>query len=409
MTLLHLVGEQRLQNLIPLLALGPDAVVQVLSGSARFSEAASHLEDAAGTLLPGENCPQFHRVVLESHAPSIEETRCAVSLALKNHGIPAVVNITGGTKPMSIGAFLAAEDCGLPALYYDRGFHSAGTKALPGMKSLADVQNGLTVPSLLAAHGVPAATLLSTIPEAAELEFGRVAAKLEAERHAILKTYLLEIRSQFYPSGDNKAVSKGCIESLLAAGLPQPSDPSIQPFLEAAANAGYLQIQNGRFHYAIEADWNTRHKLDKTLALSRTLVGGWFELHCFGLMAKGGDFADLRTGVQAKDTRVLGETDIIGVDRNGSLVFVSCKADDLALKPLEHVFALRQRAREFGGSHARAVLRIGRFKNSEKQKTIQDACLALGVELHAGLEDAPTSADIHELVKTTSRTNKSHP
>lgn len=409
MTLLHLVGDQRLQNLIPLLALGPDTVVQVLSGSARFTEVASHLEDAAGTLLPAGTRPQFHRVVLESHAPSIEETQSAVSLALKNHGIPAVVNITGGTKPMSIGAFLAAEDCGVPALYYDRGFHSAGAHALPGMKSLADVLNGLTVPSLLAAHGVPAATLVSTVPSDAELEFGRVAAALDAEKHESLKTFLLEIRLQFYPSGDNKPVPKGCIEALLENGMPQPSDPHLQPLLEAAANAGYLQIQNGRFHYAIEADWNTRQKLDKTLTLSRTLVGGWFELHCFSLMARSGDFSDLRTGVQAKGTRVLGETDIVGVDCNGALVFVSCKADDLAVKPLDHVFALRQRAREFGGSHARSILRIGRFKNAEKQKTIQEACLALGVELHAGLKETPISADIPKMVKTTNPGDPSIP
>jgi hypothetical protein len=409
MTLLHLVGEQRLQNLIPLLALEPSTVVQVLSGSVRFSEVASHLEEAVGSLLPEESRPQFHRVVLESHAPSIEDTRSAVALALKNHGIPAVVNITGGTKPMSIGAFLAAEDFGVPALYYDHGFHSTGVQALPGMKSLADVLNGLTVPSLLAAHGVPAARLLSTIPGEAELEFGRIAAKLDTERHATLKSYLLEIRRQLYPSGDNKAVPKGSIESLLADGLPQPSDPDIQPFLEAAVNAGYLQIQNGRFHYAIDSDWNTRQKHDKTIVLSRTLVGGWFELHCFSLMSRSGDFSDLLTGVQAKGTRVLGETDIVGVDRNGSLVFVSCKADDQALKPLDHVFALRQRAREFGGSHARAILRIGRVDNIEKQKTIQESCLALGVELHVGLEDASTSADIPKMVKTTSLGNQSNP
>ena len=151
MTLLHLVSEQRLQNLIPLLALGPDTVVQVLRGSARFTEVASHLEDAVGTLLPAESRPQFHHVVLESHAPSIEETRSEVLLALKNHGMPAVVNITGGTKPMSIGAFLAAEDFGVPALYFDRGFHSAGTAAIPEMKSLPDILSGLTVPALLAA------------------------------------------------------------------------------------------------------------------------------------------------------------------------------------------------------------------------------------------------------------------
>lgn len=389
MTLLHLVGEQRLQNLIPLLALAPDAVVQVLSGSARFSEVASHLEEAVGTLLPAGIRPQFHRVLLESSAPSIGETRSAVALALKTHGIPAVVNITGGTKPMSIGAFLAAEDFGVPALYYGRGFHSAGSHALPGMKSLADVLNGLSVPTLLAAHGVAVESLVSTVPTTAELEFGRVAAELDAGRHSTLKAYLLDIRRQLYPSGDNKAVPKGCIESVLAEGLPQPSDPGLQPFLEAAANAGHLRHENGRFVYAIESDWNSRQKLDKTLALSRTLVGGWFELHCFGFMARSGDFADLRTGLQARGTRVLGETDIVGVDRDGALVFVSCKADDQALKPLEHIFALRQRTREFGGSHARSILRIGRFKNAEKQKTVQEACHALGVEFHIGLSQPP--------------------
>lgn len=385
MTVIHLVSEQRLQNLIPLLALGPDTVIQVRSGASRFAEVATHLENAAKILLPQDRNPQFLPLVLQSATPSIEETRYAVSQALQNQKSPAVVNITGGTKPMSIGAFLSAEDCGIPALYFDRGFHAAGAASLPHMKGISDVLGSLTVPVLLAAHGVPADTLLSTIPNTAELEFGSVAAALDSERHESLKTFLHEIRSQLYPSGDNKLIPKGSIEAVLEIGLPQPSDPNIGAFLEAAAKAGYIRFENGRYRYAVENEWNTRKKLDKTSALSRTLVGGWFELHCFGNMAQSGNFSDLRTGVQATATRTLGETDIVGVDRAGALVFVSCKADDQALKPLEHVFALRQRTREFGGSHARAILRIGQVANAEKQKTIQEACFALGVELHTGI------------------------
>jgi hypothetical protein len=409
MTLLHLVSEQRLQNLLPLLALEPVVVVQVLSASERFGSVAEHLEGAVAELLPPERRPRFERICLGSMTPSIGETRSAVAGVLQNTRCPAVVNITGGTKPMSIGAFLAAEEHGIPTLYFDRGLQPAGGFALPATRPLEAVIRSLTVPALLAAHGVPPGSLQSTRPSDSELAFGRVAAELDAAHHVLLKPLLDAIRSQLYPAGDDRPIPKSEIDRILSDGLPELSDACLAGFYGAASEAGFLRPENSRFRYAIDPAWNSRKKLDTALKLSRTLVGGWFELHCFDRMARSGHFVDLRTGVQAKGTRVLGETDIVGVDRNGSLIFVSCKADDLALKPLEHVFAMRQRAREFGGSHARAILRIGRFKIAEKQKTIQEACLALGVELHAGLEDAPTSADIPKMVKTTTPGDQSNP
>src|SRR5438067_857322 len=105
LALIQLISEQTMQNLVPLLALKPAHVVHLstpktAARSAQIVEAARQ----ANVIIELES-------IRLSEMPSIPETSRAVLRAIvaarEAHQIP-VINFTGGTKLMSIGAYEAA-------------------------------------------------------------------------------------------------------------------------------------------------------------------------------------------------------------------------------------------------------------------------------------------------------------
>jgi len=86
MTLLHLVSEQTMQNLLPLLALKPKTVVQVRSRDDRFHQAAENLKRAVVSLQKTpfyrDLAPEFFEVVIDEASPSTDRTRRKVGESL---------------------------------------------------------------------------------------------------------------------------------------------------------------------------------------------------------------------------------------------------------------------------------------------------------------------------------------
>ncbi len=111
-TLIHLVSEQTMQNLLPILAFRPTRVVQIRSRPTRFHTAANNLRIAVAeaSQLPSYHDlhPEFIEETINEDSPSVEHARAVVTRHLEANP-NALVNITGGTKLMSIGAYLAAE------------------------------------------------------------------------------------------------------------------------------------------------------------------------------------------------------------------------------------------------------------------------------------------------------------
>jgi len=390
MNLLHLVSEQTVQNLLPILALRPENVIQVRSSEERFIKAASNLNiavsalDSAGRLL--FPMPKFFDWEINKASPTADQTRRKVGEALSLWP-GCVVNLTGGTKQMSIGAFLAAEYQGEASLYCDSQagiFLEVSEKyRLPSVPPIREAANLLTVESLLAAHGIDPAQIKSSLPLVRELAFGNSVDAVYCEDKDGINALLSSIRNQLHPGG--KLAKKSGIDAIFALGLPEPTLATHRAFYEAAVKAGYLQEQNGKYFYLLGEDVRgSDSRLRKTLKISRALVGGWFELLVYDRMFSSGRFSDLRTEVQSqKNSQSLGETDILAIDlTRPGLVFVSCKlSDEFLQKPLEHVFATRQRAVEFGGTFAQAILCIRDFVIPGRRKTIEEACQVAGVRL----------------------------
>jgi len=116
LTLIQLISEQTVPNLLPILRLRPDRLVHLTTP--KTSARANHLRAAAQAagLKPDVE------VIELSAMPGVSETHHAVRESLlqaRDADGEAAVNFTGGTKLMSIGAYSAALREKAPSLYVD--------------------------------------------------------------------------------------------------------------------------------------------------------------------------------------------------------------------------------------------------------------------------------------------------
>lgn len=93
-------------DLLPLLALNPRRVVRICSEDPKIKQAAEHTEKAARAA----GChAEFQIHQLRSQSPTTGEVRHAHKQLLSVFP-DSVVNLSGGTKPMSLGAYLGASE-----------------------------------------------------------------------------------------------------------------------------------------------------------------------------------------------------------------------------------------------------------------------------------------------------------
>lgn len=118
---ISLVSEQRMQNIIPVFQAGMDIEKMWLVRSteadtqeSRFSKALQNTVECLQTTIPVKLADP------SIGAYGIAETQQLIADLIREESPDrAIVNFTGGTKCMSIGAYLAAQDARVPALYVD--------------------------------------------------------------------------------------------------------------------------------------------------------------------------------------------------------------------------------------------------------------------------------------------------
>lgn len=380
MILAHLIGEQTLPNLLATLALRPSRVVHITSDPERFKVPIRNLERALS--IAG------HKTVtttLDLHAPDPTPTDVARALAaLSSEWRPHIINLTGGTKLMSIGSKVWADENSIPSLYVDtaaRSFVSVGKIPLPDLDPLPLIANRLSLEVILAAHGVPTDKLRAAPPSPAALTFGVEAARAW-ENDQACASWLKLLRNQWLLPNDSPNP-----EAYLRGVAISPASDSLA---QAAVQAKWAKIDTGgcflpALPIGIAGDQMKRSRF--VADLFQNLAGGWFELYLAGLMIGSPHFHDVRWGVESPDRPdlALGENDVVALDRRSlSPVFVSCKSSSSFEKPLEHIFSLRQRATHFGGTHAQAVLCIARLHFPDQEKILSAYCRVAGVKLLIG-------------------------
>jgi hypothetical protein len=382
--LLHLVSEQTMQNLLPILALRPQIVVQVRSRDQRFHRAVENLKNAVTSLREtpryGDLHPEFHDVVIEADSPEPEQTAGIIRKQLARYP-QAVLNITGGTKLMSLGAWMAAGNQH-PVLYCDtseRRFVQVGDNSLPELPRFDQIAATLTVGAVMAAHGVARDNWRFDQPTDKLLEVGKAGFACHKADETAFRDFGNNVRQHFREKGRIPG-AHGELCALVQRPLPA-APPSLSPFLDAVADAGLLAKRAGAFYPTVEP------RRDQVEQLANLLGGSWLELYVVGLLLRHPQrWSDPRWSVEPRRPAeaVFGETDVICVNvASAALHIISCKTT--LRQPLETLEALAQRRRDLGGLFAKATLAVLTIQNNERQKLANWAGL-LGVELLVGDE-----------------------
>lgn len=392
-----------MQNLLPLLALRPKTVVQVRSRDDRFHQAAENLKNAVASLaktpLYRDLSPEFFEVVIDEASPCADRTRSKVGESLSLWP-GAVVNLTGGTKLMSIGAWLAADYQREPVLYCDtqeRRFAVMGRGQPPAMPPFEEVAASLTVQAVMAAHGIAFDQWKFDVATPALKEFGRRAYGFKttatelfiSRRDRPTPGYNEALRRHFRPERGDLPRNPAALEALLSTPLPDPTGQAVLDFLTAAECAGLLW-RNGDGEFLPKCE-PRRSAIER---IANLLDGSWLELYVLDLLEHApGRFIDPHWSVEPvrQNEASFGETDLVCVDvHHASLRIVSCKTG--LAQPLDHLAALSERRRDLGGSHAKATLTL-LYADESSSHRLRNWGRLLNVEVLIGSEIARSLAD----------------
>ena len=376
-TLIHIVSGETMQNLLPLLALRPERVIQICSNDSHFQQIAANFEKAARN---AGSRAEFQTHNLKSQSPLPEEVRHAHKQLLSVFP-GAVVNITGGTKLMSLGAYLGASEFHDSAILYcdtvNKRFVQVGRNALPpSLPAFDGVAALLTVPMVMAAQGKEFREASFTVPL---LAFGRTAWELRLHHHEPISAWTGAIRNSLPRNKDRITDRPADLHQFLQTPLPPAGSDAARDYLDAAAEAGLLRVEpDGRAYFATEP---RRSSVER---VSNLLDGAWLELAVADMARRGNRFVDLHWSVEPQQHgEDYGETDLIAVDREKlNLAVISCKTSTERVSTLEHLSSWRDRARTLGGSHATGHLCLFRAKSSDQAKTLHAMGKKMNVHVH---------------------------
>jgi hypothetical protein len=383
MTLIQLISEQTMPNLLAMIRLRPDRVVHLFTERTKSQSYA--LKNAAKAL---GLYPQWQYCQM-SDMPSIRETHDTIchihdKNLTENSNETTVIHFTGGTKLMSIGAYAAASSRQCPSLYVDtftQQFMDGQTS--PVMKSLLagdhhfqSIYHQLHVEILGIANGINRITSGKDWPAMVPLArclFDDPAIEV-ATHQAVHGPYGLcpNGREPRDPKGwleliDTPVTVPGEVASLaVTSGIVRQGetphhillpDTTVAELTDISQN--YVDNFRGRYFQAIAP-------LQHAIAF---LTGAWWEIIVCEAAHQSGYASDVRWSCLVGDDKGLEtETDILGMD-GVELLYISCKrgGDKSRLLPL--LEETKGRANTIGGSYNRRFLAI---LHAPKGKTYRD-------------------------------------
>ncbi len=365
--LIQLISEETMQNLVPMLALKPAKVVHL--ATPKTAGRSSHIVEAARQA----QVPVEVENIRLSEMPSIPESSRAVARAIVDAKgrLTPVVNFTGGTKLMSIGAYEAAMREQAVSLYVDTNRQQfldghSGPKlntVLGDDFSFTPFQRALTVNAIAVANGRQRVTGGRDWKP-----FLPLALHLLNRRHDEESTWI----AIHGPSG----VCRNGREPRKAADwLPLLSQP-----LSLPPRVAELALENG----LVRADGAGIFLPDSATAALETLTrqerprpqdyfaairplqfalaflsGGWWEVAVVDAAERSGQFRDLRWSVHVGE-RAGGfdpEEDIVGMD-GVEIAYFSCKRGGAKARLVPLLDELDNRAKALGGRFTRRFLAI---------------------------------------------------
>jgi hypothetical protein len=328
--------------------------------------------------------------------PSMPETFNAIKTAIleaRNKEEMPVVNFTGGTKLMSIGAFSAALNQTALSLYVDTedallvdGRTSDGLAALLDEDfSFTPLRSTLTVNTVAVAHGRQRVTSgRDWLP-------------------------LLPLAQHLLANPDDEQATHEAVTRGLLAGKPEPRWPAdwlpilarpiaLPPAVERLAlTAGLLSLDRSgcvtlprsteaelqRLAGNYVPDFNAAYfravaPLQQTLGF---LTGGWWEIVVADAAQRSGVFRDIRWSAQVGERGGPDlEEDVLALD-GVQIVSISCKRGGAKARLLPLLEEMNARARSIGGNFTRRFLAVYLPRQGAIARNLERRAHELGVSL----------------------------
>lgn len=298
-TIVCLVSQQAMANVIPVLELKPEKVI-LLSTEKEFNTALS-IKNVLDKM--GIETEIFHDKISPY---KLDKIRNAVDKLFADNSNELILNATGGTKPMAITAFESFKEKNLPVIYYDPDHHSImqlNSKAEP-----KKVTYKINAESYIKSYGYEI-TFEETNSGRAESK-EKFFSNFDETRFIEFSIFLDYIRKSY-----------------------QLNEPKINRSL-----TGFTFSKN--YDVISIIDEKTKEKLK--YELTNFSYGDWLEDY-FYLKLKNKNFDDVRYGVKMMKDGVYNEIDIIAT-KDCRLYLYSCKSGKSEQKDLMEIDTLRKLA-----------------------------------------------------------------
>jgi hypothetical protein len=363
--LIQINGDNVAANLLPIMALRPERIVQLVTKSQRAERAVAQFRDAF-SLLAKEAGYEGYKPKIQDHTlastdmPDVRDT--VARLLLENQG--AVLNFSGGSKLMSLGAYQAALALGRPSLFCDvdeERFVNGRTGSLQAPVEYQKLADQLSIRLLMALHGRRHEEWQAQAVSEPLRAFGLRAYELRLQHWSALEAFNQALRTAL-PSLGDKA---------LPAALSQSEAARL--YLTAAAAAGLVkQVPEG---------WRVLGAVEQTEAF---LTRSWLELAVLDRILVNPSYRDVMWNpTRADEGRSSG---IFAVDSRGMKLRYIESLPSLTHSPHDHLEAVAQRSRQLGGAAAEATLVVLRPAQGQ-DNALRHTARRLGVEVIIGAEE----------------------
>ena len=370
-----LLSEQPSPNICPLLdeRLKPKEVIMLVT-----PQQAKRMGDVEAVLKRRNFKVQAHPVESAFDAEIIQQEIESLILQARQHGKTVSINATGGTKPMSIGAFLAGFNHDVPVFYVNND--EVSWLHNPDRQSGFAIDERLKLDDFLRMHGI----------------------ELQRQNHqAGTPKALQDFTDYLIRHPDLQASIKSlnriavtCLENAMLTHQMtdrELADKALQAVLDRCAEYQLITLKGKTLNFLSESN-------------CRWLAGLWLEDHVFHVMDElrkqpSLQIQDLAESVEviyagkarSQQAKVDNELDILFLADN-RLFVIECKTRVFSGKTnnnaSEAIYKLATLKRELGGSQARAMF-VSYYPIRDEDKRRADL---LGVELCTGrqLQELPS-------------------
>lgn len=391
LTLIQLVSEQTMQNLLPVLRLRPARLVHL--ATPKTQSRSTWIAEAARQ----SNCPVELETITLSAMPGMKETRDATLGAIERagkDGDDALVNFTGGTKLMSIGAYVAALKHKTPSFYVDTqdalfvDGQSAESLAdrFAGDLSFTPILRSLCLNAVAAANGcgritnghdwqswLPLANHLLQNPADEEACHRAVQNLNPPPRRAAEWFVALDRDLPFPETVVSVATQSGHYRPGSTSGTLRLPDPTRAELTQLAGLDGKGPVPGfaDRLFKAIAP-----------LQLALNFLGGaWWEVIIAERLRQTGRFRDIRWSAQIGERGGPDlEEDVVALD-GVRVAYFSCKRSSQGAKLLSQLEQIKARAEHLGGTFNHRFLCVYQKPRGAILRNLEQRARELGIRL----------------------------